>query len=427
MPDLTFERGSNLADSQLKAADQSGIYRDYWDVFGRRHEISAPARRKILESLGWPVDQFEALENARKGAFERSSIYPLLSTTVISQREKFVPLTLEQSAEGTLSYELRLEDGPSHSGSIHTSQLSVSRHVHLDDRHWKTHRLPLPDETPLGYHRFRVGLNGADLGEGQVIVCPEQAYLPDWLANDGKTAGFNVTLYGLRSRRNWGCGDFTDLRLLVDWARQEVGFSFIGLNPLHAIHNRAPYNTSPYLPNSIFYKNWIYVDIESVEEFGTSSCAQRLRRAPSMEAKLSRLRDAEFVEYSEVDKLKRRFLRLLYREFRRSRSVNSERSAAFDHYCQEEGDLLHRFALYCALDEIIHKRDRNAWTWLQWPVEYQDPDSEACREFSQEYRTQHRILQICPVYFADPTRRRAAACQAVRDAHRPVSRSRRSD
>ena len=385
MNDLTFERAANLEDAQAKAADQSGINRDYWDISGRRHEISPAARRKILESMGWPAGDLEALERRRIDVFERDSVYPLLSTAVISESEKSILLTLEQTAEGSISYEVLLEDGQSLSGSIYSSQLPVQRHVHLDHRHWKTYRFALPAETPLGYHSIRCSLNEHFLGEGQIVVCPDRAYLPEWLANGGKTAGFNITLYGLRSERNWGCGDFTDLHALIDWARHDVGFSFIGLNPLHAIHNRAPYNTSPYLPNSIFYKNWIYIDVESVEEFSGCQCAQKLRRSAAIEGKLRELREAEFVQYSAVDKLKRTFLRVLYREFRRSRHAHPERSQAFDRYCQEEGDLLNRFALYCALDQVLHKRDKSVWTWRQWPAEYQNPESEACRQFASDY------------------------------------------
>src|SRR5437660_981265 len=83
----------------------------------------------------------------------------------------------------------------------------------------------------------------------------ERAYLPDSLRHGGRTAGFNITLYGLRCDRNWGCGDFTDLRALIDWAHDQVGFTFIWLNPLHALHNRIPFNTSPYLPLSLYYEN----------------------------------------------------------------------------------------------------------------------------------------------------------------------------
>ncbi|MGH9584566.1 MAG: 4-alpha-glucanotransferase, partial [Bryobacteraceae bacterium] len=233
-----------------------------------------------------------------------------------------------------------------------------------------------------GYHRLKINIDGRAAGECNLIVCPDRAYLPERLVN-GRAAGFNVALYGVRSSRNWGCGDFTDLRPLIDWAH-ETGFSFIGLNPLHVLHNRVPYNTSPYLPLSIFYKNPIYLDIEAIAEFRASACAQRLSQSPRVRNLIQKLRDAEFVEYEQIDRLKRRFLKLLYREFRRG-GTGSERRKAFAAYCGREGGLLHKAALYRALDEVLHKQDRNRWTWWDWPNEYQSPDSPACHEFEREH------------------------------------------
>jgi len=264
--------------------------------------------------------------------------------------------------------------------------LQVLREIAANHRTWLTYQLPLPVELPLGYHRIRLSVDGSAVPECNLIVCPDRAYIPDWLARGGRTAGFNVALYGLRSDRNWGCGDFTDLHALCAWARQEIGFSLIGLNPLHALHNRVPYNTSPYLPLSIFYKNLLYIDIEAVPEFKSSRCAQALRHSPAIEDRLRTLRQAEFVAYQDIDRLKRRFLKLLYRQFLRSESTSGARRKAFAQYCSREGDLLDKFALYCALDELLHKQDRNRWTWRDWPEQYRDPESPACRRFAEQHQ-----------------------------------------
>ncbi len=272
------------------------------------------------------------------------------------------------------------------SGTLELGQLEHLADLVLYDRRWRSLRLPLPAELPLGYHALSVSLNGRDHARCRLIVCPERAYLPEFLKTDnGRTAGFNVALYGLRSARNWGVGDFTDLRGLIDWASREVGFSLIGLNPLHALHNRTPFNASPYLPMSMYYKNLIYIDVEHVPEFERSPCAQKLFQSARVQQQISTLRDAEFVQYSEVALLKRRFLKLLHRAFRLERAAQPERSRAFDRYCEREGDLLAKFALYCALDEALHKKNPNAWSWRDWPPEYQTPDSAGSREFAREH------------------------------------------
>src|SRR6185369_9908307 len=105
---------------------------------------------------------------------------------------------------------------------------------------------------------------------------------------------------GVRSEHNWGCGDFRDLKRVVDWVAEELGASFIALNPLHAIHNRRPFNTSPYLPNCIFYQNFLYLDVEAMADFAGCRRAQQLRQSPEIVAEIEALRNSPYVEYERV-------------------------------------------------------------------------------------------------------------------------------
>ncbi len=385
MPQMQFEQATGYEDALARAADECGIYRDYWDIFQKRHEVSPDVRRRMLQAMGWDVSTLETLEQERARRFEEK-IAPLPKTVVISDSDRAVPLTLPAPGDQSICFQILLEEGQSLAGSIEAAELRRTCEISAGDRQWTTFELRLPAELPLGYHTVIITLNGAAIARSNLIICPDRAYLPESLEGGGKIAGFNVALYSLRSDRNWGCGDFTDLRNLVLWARQEIGFSFIGLNPLHALHNRAPYNTSPYLPLSMFYKNPIYIDMESVPEFKSYRCAQRLLHSTRMQETLRCLREAEFVQYQAVHRLKARFLKLLFRDFRRAAARGSDRAKAFASYCEREGDLLEKFALYCALDELLHKQDRNRWTWRDWPIEYHSPDSQACEEFSRQHR-----------------------------------------
>jgi len=139
-----------------------------------------------------------------------------------------------------------------------------------------------------------------------------------------------------------------------------------------------PYNTSPYLPASTFYRNFLYLDIEALPEYRASALAQRLRLAA--ESRIRELRASEFVEYEGVAKLKRFFLQILYREFLRG---GAERRGEFDAFRRKEGRLLERFAVYSALDERLHRKDKNLWIWPDWPAAYQDPDSAEVAEFAR--------------------------------------------
>lgn len=385
VPEIRFQPSGNYEQALALAACECGIDRQYWDIFHKQHEPSPEAQSRILQALGWDTSCHQAIEHERRRRFESSVTNAVPPTLVLSESQRSVPVTLSVDANGSLCFEILLEDGHRLAGSIDTTQLRTAQRISDGDRQWLTYDLDLPAEVPLGYHVLKLEINGTSAGQCELIVCPDHAYLPDHLDGHARTAGFNVALYGLRSDRNWGCGDFKDLRALIEWARIEVGFSFVGLNPLHALHNRVPYNTSPYLPLSLYYKNPIYVDVEAVPEFKNSGAAQCLFQSMAVQCKIRELREREYVDYYEVDRLKRRFLKMLYRQFRRERMQGSARARSFGEYCRREGDLLHKYALYRALDEGLHKQDRNRWTWRDWPKEYQSADSEATQRFGLEH------------------------------------------
>src|SRR5215510_7387432 len=103
----------------------------------------------------------------------------------------------------------------------------------------------LPDDIPVGTYRLHVE---ARLPEGEhredatLLVAPEGAYQGEADAPRRMWA-LAVQLYSVRSRRNWGHGDFTDLAALIDLA-SDIGASGIGLNPLHALFDDRASETS---------------------------------------------------------------------------------------------------------------------------------------------------------------------------------------
>jgi 4-alpha-glucanotransferase len=385
LPQVHFDYSASREEALHRAAVEWGIEREFWDIFGHQHIASADTEAKILAALGVDVSTKDSIDRARRSRFERLAASVVSDTSVIAENDKAVFLSLLSGPLPEIQLDLALENGSQLSSNPKQEELTAARTLELDGRQWTVYRVPLHHETPLGYHTLRVTLNREWTKESRVIICPERAYIPHSLANGGRTAGIGVTLWGLRSGRNWGCGDFTDLHALIDWVAEEIRGSFIALNPLHILSNRVPYNTSPYLPLSIFYRNFIYLDIERVPEFQQSAWARRALRSAKVAREIEELRQSEFVEYERVSRLKLRFLRALYRCFRQTQEPGSERARQFSAYCQREGSLLDKLSLFCALDEVVHRQDKNKWTWRDWPTHYQDPDSEACRNFARDY------------------------------------------
>ncbi len=118
----------------------------------------------------------------------------------------------------------------------------------------------------------------------RLVVAPRRCYLPEQVRDGGRIWGLTAQLYALRSPRNWGIGDFTDLRALVETAAAH-GASVVGVNPLHALFPHNPRHCSPYSPSSRLFLNTLYVDVERDRSSGR---AMRQRRRGSRRRKCRR-------------------------------------------------------------------------------------------------------------------------------------------
>src|SRR5436190_19915122 len=105
-----------------------------------------------------------------------------------------------------------------------------------------------------------------------------RCYEPELLTQGGRVWGFMVQLYGVRSKRNWGIGDFGDLRTLIEFAAAR-GAAVVGVNPLHATQG------SPYSPSSRLALNFLYLDVEAIPEYTRSAAAQRLLNTRAFQRK----------------------------------------------------------------------------------------------------------------------------------------------
>jgi 4-alpha-glucanotransferase len=380
MPPETFEQ---LLD---RAATWCGVAPEFWDIWGHHHTTTCESKRAIVRALGFDAGDAAGLERSlrERERQEWLRVVPPVVVASVSGAREFPVYVPAGSVSEPAVVTVRAEDGTTHEFTLPLAGLAETASMQLDGRARVRRLARLPIALPLGYHDVTVQHAGVSAAM-RFIVTPDRAWTHPHLAAGGKLAGVAVSLYGVRSARNWGCGDFRDLLQVVDWVAEEVDGSFVSLNPLHAIHNRRPFNTSPYLPNCTFYQNFIYLDVEGIEDFTRSRRAQCDWESPATRAEVAALRAAEVVEYERVSALKLRLLKLAFAGFLREYEHGSPRADEFRAFVAREGGLLDRFATYCALDEYLHRRNPDFWLWTQWPPEYQDPESEATRAFRRKH------------------------------------------
>jgi 4-alpha-glucanotransferase len=163
---------------------------------------------------------------------------------------------------------------------------------------------------------------------------PGKCYQPEFLGR-GRAWGFALQLYGLRSARNWGIGDFGDLRRVVEIAAK-LGAGVVGVNPLHAA------SLSPYSPSSRHALNPLYISLDA--------------------AGPRKLRDTELVDYGAVRQAKYTAFEKLYPGIRVHLPAKG----------------LQDFALFEALREELGD------DWRRWPEEYRSPASPMVKRFAKK-------------------------------------------
>lgn len=353
-----------------------GIEPEYTDTWGQVHHTPGDVARAILESLDVSTENQDELDRELAQHSADRWTRPVDGTLVVRDDTTWIELRVPASRNGaSVKLEIQWEGGDVEHHWFWLPELDTVDSATVEHAEYLAKRVPLPNPLRLGYHHIRMyWMHQPELevfAEAQFIVCPKRA-----LRVEKRMAGLALSLYGLRSSRNWGCGDFTDL-LAVVGAFAPAGAAFIALNPLHAIANRSPYNTSPYLPQCALYRNFIYLDVEKAGDPMLSDAERR---------EIEALRASEFVEYERVANLKLTALARIHEHF--------SSDPDFDRYMEQEGQPLEDYAVFCALDEEMHRRDPDVWLWTQWPAEYHDVRGEAVAAFAREHRSRVDLFKF---------------------------------
>jgi 4-alpha-glucanotransferase len=369
-------------------AARLGIEPQFRDASGAVRRPNADVKRKLLAAMGIsvqrPADAEHALEALDRAAWG-TPLEPVVARR--SMLPAAIPLALPAST-GDIDWRVDEERGPTHSGTARFADLEPMER--LGDR--ERRKLVLDAELPLGYHKLTVRTNGNGDGAAScpLIVVPDQCYVPERLWRGERAWGLTVQLYALRSQRNWGIGDFTDLKALAELAAR-LGADLIGLNPLHAGFLDGSPSESPYSPASRLFLSPLYIDVTEVPELERCEEAKRLLGSPQFGDRLGACRDAELIDYGAIALLKLPVLEKLFRAF--DAAASSARREAFAAFREERGEALQRFGVWQALHEHFSEQGEDLRDWRRWPCEYRRAGSPAVAELAERHQGRRRFFE----------------------------------
>jgi (1->4)-alpha-D-glucan 1-alpha-D-glucosylmutase len=301
-----------------------------------------------------------------------------------------------QRAGAPLPWALHEEGGAVHRGEIDPEGLETLETRTLDGAGWTRRHFALPAPLGPGYHRLILGTDDAPLASATLLRAPRRCFSPAALREGGRTFGIATQLPAVRSARNWGIGDFTDLTRLVELTADQGGGTLV-VTPLHALFPGRPGRCNPYNPSSRRFLNLLHIDVERVPELAESAELRALIGDDAFQARLRALRSAPLIDGVSVAQAKREVLERLFRHFReRHLLLGGPRADAFRHWCDAQGQPLTRFARFQALSEHFRDEDGVPLPWTAWPEPYRDPDGGEVAAFAEAHAERvelHRWVQ----------------------------------
>jgi 4-alpha-glucanotransferase len=346
------------ADRIRRLASEYGIASEFIDARGEAVQIDVAVQAELLESMG--------VLGSAAAPQSGDSTTPHATMVVRADRGR---VTIELGSDFTRSsvgWEITFENGTVRKDA--SKVISGGPHkaaIHLRD-------------IPCGYHQLIV--EGSD--PINMIVTPGRCWLPDQFSGGGRVWGIALQLYLLRSARNWGIGDFTDLARFAAVAAGQ-GCDVLGLNPLHQMFVDAPEHASPYSPATRYSLNMLYIDVEAIPEFRDSRAAKELLRSAEFKRRLVDCRSARLVDYTNVTRLKLQALRLAHAEFRSNAS--NERRDRFLKFVGQAGKDLETASLFQVLRNHFAHRDGAGSHWHHWPEEFHSPATPEARQFARDH------------------------------------------
>ncbi|MGZ6162914.1 MAG: 4-alpha-glucanotransferase, partial [Myxococcaceae bacterium] len=173
------------------------------------------------------------------------------------------------------------------------------------------------------------------------------------MLDTGRVSGVLLPLFSLRSRDDFGIGDFGAIRAWLRFLRSAGQRLWMTLPLLPTARG----DVSPYATRSAFGLNPLFIHLDSIPEYrdagGVSTLSDEERWL------LEEARAAHRVKYASVFRVK---WAALWTAFRRFEERGTDPGGRFEAYRKQSAVWLDSYSLYAALAE-----DQEQRPWWEWP------------------------------------------------------------
>lgn len=200
-----------------------------------------------------------------------------------------------------------------------------------------------------------------------------------------RIAGCAIPVFSLRSEGSYGVGDFGDLKTFVRWAA-DTGLRAVQILPINDTTMSGHWTDSyPYSSISIYAFHPMYIDLRQLPPLTDKEASDRF------EEERINLNQLPEVDYEEVNRLKRAYLRAVYLQ----EGEKVLQSEVFHAYFERNSHWLLPYAAFSVLRDRYDTPD-----FRQWEI-YSEYDAEAIASLGSPESSSYReigfyyYLQYC--------------------------------
>jgi 4-alpha-glucanotransferase len=170
--------------------------------------------------------------------------------------------------------------------------------------------------------------------------------LPLW-----KGSGVAIPVFSLRTKNNFGVGAFSDLKVLIDWAKT-TGLKLVQILPINDTSATNTWSDSyPYSSISVFALHPQYLDLTLVDGFAEVINQREYKKNQK------RLNAKPDIDYLEVMNLKLEYARKLFEAQKNAFT----KTKAYKDFLKTNNHWLQPYALFCALRDYHGTPDFTLW------------------------------------------------------------------
>ena len=356
-----------MAEGLFLLAEKLGISSHFSDagLVKREYCVDEKIIRQLITSLGFRCDTDEEINSSLQQI--DALRYSRVLEAIYVCRQEHVCFDVVLPTEVEIS-KITIKDSTHHPLKVEITDIGSQKSP--DGKLNKITYL-IQSDIEAGYYELDVKIADKNY-KSRLAIAPQSCY--DISIPNNKLWGFAIQLYSVKSRRNWGVGDFTDLVDLVNICADN-GADIIGLNPLNVLCHDYPENASPYQSISRLFLNPIYIDIEKVPEYEEAD-------KQLIEGVLADVRGSEYIQYSKVYPLKVKMLEKCFKRFKECSDLI--RKQAYDKFCYEYGAELEKLALFQCLYET---QCSTIWGgWRAWPEGLRSPQGKDIPDFIETHQ-----------------------------------------